>query len=92
MSRICQTRGSTLDLSPGVLQGAKLGYNYTLLLSVETREAGTGTLIANEGSLMTLRIMQSRPVIKIVSGDMPSFCHLSCVCVCVCVSCLDHFG
>ena len=51
-----------------VMLSAKLGNNYTVLLSVEVFEAGTGTLIINERAFVTLEIKESKPVLRLVFG------------------------
>jgi hypothetical protein len=54
-----------------VMLSAKLGNNYTVLLSVEVFEAGTGTLIINERAFVTLEIKESKPVLRLVFGGQP---------------------
>jgi hypothetical protein len=68
---IANTRGSTLQLSPEVMRSARLDHNYTVLLSVEVFESGTGTLIINKRVDVTLQILPSKPVIRVVFGGKP---------------------
>ena len=56
------------------MASTKVGNNYTLLLRVRAFEARTATAIINERTTVTVNVLESKPVIKIVPAADP-FIH-----------------
>ena len=62
--------GSTIQLSPKVMEAATLGQNYTLQLSVQLFDL-SGSQIINDKTFITIHVLPSAAVISIVNGGLP---------------------